>query len=123
MCPARLYIVDEHDSVRSALADRLSRATGFTVLGHSGDANQVLEDIQAQEPDVVLLEVKRSDGMGLEIMRQISELSDPPCLVVLTSYPTEWEEEAAIRAGATSYLLKDLDTEELIRYISELCSK
>lgn len=122
MCPG-LYIVDEHDSVRSALADRLNRATGLTVLGHSGDANQVLQDIQAQGPDVVLLEVKRRDGLGLEILRQISELSDPPCLVVLTSYPTEWEEEAAVRAGATSYLLKDLDTEELIRYISELCAK
>ncbi|MFX0143978.1 MAG: response regulator transcription factor [Candidatus Hodarchaeota archaeon] len=122
MCPG-LYIVDEHDSVRSALADRLNRATGLTVLGHSGDANQVLQDIQAEGPDVVLLEVKRRDGLGLEILRQISELSDPPCLVVLTSYPTEWEEEAAIRAGATSYLLKDLDTEELIRYISELCAK
>ena len=123
MCPARLYIVDEHDSVRSALADRLSRASELTVLGHSGDANQVLEDIQAEEPDVVLVEVKRSDGMGLEIVRQISGLSDPPCLIVLTSYPSEWEEEAANRAGATSYMLKDLDTEELIRYISEICAK
>ena len=123
MCPARLYIVDEHDSVRSALADRLSSASELTVLGHSGDANQVLEDIQAEEPDVVLVEVKRSDGMGLEIVRQISGLSDPPCLIVLTSYPSEWEEEAANRAGATSYMLKDLDTEELIRYISEICAK
>ena len=123
MCPARLYIVDEHDSVRSALADRLSRASELTVLGHSGDANQVLEDIQAEEPDVVLVEVKRSDGMGLEIVRQISGLSDPPCLIVLTSYPSVWEEEAANRAGATSYMLKDLDTEELIRYISEICAK
>jgi DNA-binding NarL/FixJ family response regulator len=123
MCPARLYIVDEHDSVRSALADRLNRASGLTVLGHSGDANQVLSDIQAEEPDVVLVEVKRSDGMGLEIVRQISELADPPCLVVLTSYPSEWEEEAAVRAGAASYLLKDLDTEELIRHLSEMCAK
>jgi DNA-binding NarL/FixJ family response regulator len=121
MCPARLYIVDEHDSVRSALADRLNRASELTVIGHSGDANQVLEDIQAEAPDVVLVEVKRRDGMGLEIVRQISELSDPPCLVVLTSYPTEWEEEAAVRAGATSYMLKDLDSEELIRHLSEIC--
>ncbi|HEY48033.1 MAG: hypothetical protein AMJ88_03595 [Anaerolineae bacterium SM23_ 63] len=123
MCPARLYIVDEHDSVRSALADRLNRASGLTVLGHSGDANQVLQDIQAEQPDVVLVEVKRSDGMGLEIVRQISELPDPPHLIVLTSYPSEWEEEAAVRAGAASYLLKGLDTEELIRSISEISAQ
>jgi DNA-binding NarL/FixJ family response regulator len=83
----------------------------------------VLQDIQAEGPDVVLVEVKRRNGLGLEIVRQISELSDPPHLVVLTSYPTEWEEEAAVRAGATSYLLKDLDTEELIRHISEISAK
>jgi DNA-binding NarL/FixJ family response regulator len=123
MSPARLYIVDEHDSVRSALADRLNRASELIVLGHSGDAEQVLQDIQAEEPDVVLVEVKRSDGLGLEIVRQISELPDPPQLVILTSYPSEWEEEAASRAGATSYLLKDLDTGELIRYISEISAK
>ena len=120
MCPARLYIVGEHDSVRSALADRLNRASELIVLGHSGDAKQVLQDIKIKEPDVVLVEVKRSDGMGLEIVRQIAALPDPPQLVILTSYPSEWEEEAATRAGATSYLLKDLDTEELIRHISQM---
>ena len=120
MCPARIYIIDEHDSVRSALADRLDQAVGLNVLGHSGDAGQVLNDIREDEPDVVLIEIKRSDGLGLEIMRQIAALSKPPQLIVLTSYPTEWEEKAANRAGATSYLLKDIDSEELIRRISEM---
>jgi len=120
VCPARIYIIDEHDSVRSALADRLDQAAGLTVLGHSGDAGQVLNDIREDEPDVVLVEVKRSDGLGLEIMRQIAALSKPPQLVVLTSYPTEWEEKAANRAGATSYLLKDIDSKELIRRISAM---
>jgi DNA-binding NarL/FixJ family response regulator len=123
MCPARLYIVDEHDSVRSALADRLNRASELIVLGHSGDAKQVLKDIRAGEPDVVLVEVKRSDGLGLEIVRQIAALPEAPHLVILTSYPTEWEEQAANRAGAKSYLLKDLDTEELIRHITEMAAQ
>ena len=120
MCSARIYIIDEHDSVRAALADRLDQAAGLTVLGHSGDAGQVLNDIRKDEPDVVLVEVKRSDGLGLEIMRQIAALPKPPQLVVLTTYPTEWEEKAANRAGATSYLLKDIDSQELIRRISEM---
>lgn len=120
MCPARIYIIDENDSVRSALADRLDQAANLTVLGHSGDAGQVLNDIREDEPDVVLVEVKRSDGLGLEIMRQIAALPQPPQLIVLTSYPTEWEEKAANRAGAASYLLKDIDSKELIRRISEM---
>ena len=123
MCLARVYIIDEHDSVRSALADRLDQAVGLTILGHSGDAGKGLHDIREEEPDVVLVEVKRSDGLGLEIMRQIAALPKPPQLVVLTSYSSEWEEKAASRAGATSYLLKDIDSEELIRRISEMAER
>jgi len=118
--PARLYIIDEHDTVRSALADRLDQAANLTVVGRAGDAELVMRDIRSDKPDVVLVEVKRSDGLGLEIVRQIAAMPTPPQLVVLTSYPTEWEEEAARRAGANSYLLKDIDSEELIRRISEL---
>ena len=72
MCPARLYIADEHESVRSALAERLDRASDLIVIGQSGDANETLREIQRDKPDVVLVEVKRSDGLGLEIVRQFS---------------------------------------------------
>jgi DNA-binding NarL/FixJ family response regulator len=119
---ARVYIVDQHDSVRLALADRLSRAPGIKVLGHSGSADEALSDIRRGQPDVVLIEVKRSDGLGLEILRQAAEIPNPPKLLVLTSYPSEWEAQAAMRAGAHSYLLKDLDPEELIRQISEFAA-
>lgn len=120
MKAARLYIVDEHDTVRSALAQRLNRAGRLSVIGHSGDAEMVLSDIREKKPDVVLVEVKRSDGLGFELMRQIANMPDPPRLAVLTSYPSTWEQEAAGRAGASSYLLKDIDSEELIRKIDVL---
>jgi CheY-like chemotaxis protein len=80
----------------------------------------MLRDIRKEKPDVVLVEVKRSDGLGLEILRQISNLPKPPCLIVLTSYASDWEEEAANRAGAVAYLLKDIATGELIHYITQL---
>jgi len=66
------------------------------------------------------MEVKRSDGMGLEILRQLSTLTKAPRIIVLTSYPSLWERQAASRAGAFSYLLKDIETEELIHNITEL---
>jgi DNA-binding NarL/FixJ family response regulator len=116
--PVKLYIVDEHESVRSALADRLGRADDVIVLGHSSEIEQVFTDIQVGKPDIVLVEVKRTDGLGLEIVRQLASLPNPPQLAVLTSYPTDWEEKAAVRAGADAYLLKDIDSEELIRHIS-----
>lgn len=118
----RVYIVDDHDPVRLALADRLTRAAQIRVLGHSGHAEEALTEIRRTQPDVVLLEVKRSDGLGLEVLRQVAEMPNPPKVLVLTSYPSEWEAQAATRAGAYSYLLKDIDPEELIRNIAEFAA-
>jgi two-component system response regulator DevR len=116
----RVYIIEEHHSVRLALADRLSHSADLQVIGHTGSADEVLRDVRRICPDIVLMEVKRSDGMGLEILRQLSTLAKPPRLVVLTSYPSFWERQAASRAGAASYLLKDIETEELIQHITDL---
>jgi DNA-binding NarL/FixJ family response regulator len=113
----RLYIVDEHAPVRRALADRLSRAGSVMVVGDSSAPTEAMEAIQAGGIDIVLLEIKRSDGLGLELVRQISAPPDAPKVIVLTTYPTDWEEAAAKRAGAAAYLLKDLDAKELIRQI------
>lgn len=122
MSEARLYIVDEHVKVRSALAERLNQAANLHVIGHAGDVEDVMQDVGEKKPDIVLLEVKRKDGMGLEILRAIVSMDCSPRLAVLTSYPTKWEEDAALRAGAICYMMKDIDSEELIRMI-ERCAK
>ncbi len=123
MPATRLFIVDEHASVRSALAERLERADDCTVVGHTGEANQVINEVRTSQPDVVLLEVKRRDGLGLELLRQLAAMVPAPRLIVLTSYPSAWEEQAACRAGASQYLLKDIEPEELICTISDLVSE
>lgn len=120
MNAAKLYIVDEHPGVRAALVERLGRAANLVVIGHGGDVDTVMTEIRSGKPDIVLLEVKRKDGMGLEILRQIAALPRAPRMAVLTSYPTRWEEQAAIRAGADCYLLKEIDSEELIKTIASL---
>lgn len=117
MSAARIFIVDERPAVRLALVDRLSQAPGIEVIGHTGDALEVATRVAEARPDVVLVEVKRSDGMGLEIIRQVTSLENAPRALVLTSYVSEWEHEAARRAGASGYLLKEIDSEELIRQI------
>ncbi len=115
--PPRIYIIDERESVRRALADRLARTMSVAVVGESGEASQALRAALDAEVDIVLVEIKRGDGMGLELVRQLSAVPEPPRVVVLTSYPTEWEEAAAKRAGASAYLLKDIHTEELLQHI------
>ena len=120
MCSSRVYIIDEHEAVRSVLAERLDKAGQLVVVGHAGDANQALAELRHAKPDVVLIEVKRSDGLGLELVRQVAGFATAPIVAVLTSYPSNWEEQAASRAGASLYMLKKIDTEELIRCITSL---
>ena len=119
MDPSAVYIIEENDTVRSALVERLSQAPTIEVVGHSGRIELVIEEIPQLRPDVVLLEVKRSDGMGLEILRRLKELQTPPRIVILTSYPAEWEEQSAVRSGADAYVVKDIDTDELLRIIHD----
>lgn len=114
----RVYIVDEHSAVREALAERLERAASLDVIGHCDRAEEAVLAVGSNHANVVLVETKRSDGMGLEILRQISAMSHAPLVLVLTSYPSQWEKDAARRAGAKGYLLKDIDTDELIRHIN-----
>ena len=120
MTSATIYIVDEHESVCSALAERLGHATDVQVIGHSGVPEIVVSEVREAKPSIILLEVKRKDVMGLELLRQLAMLPHAPRLAVLTSYPTIWEEEAAARAGAEVYLLKDIDSEDLIDQIAKL---
>lgn len=120
MSAASVYIVEERPQVRTALATRLGKSSKIKVTGHSGEAQTALEEIGAGKPDAILLEVKRTDGMGLEILRRLADLPDRPKIIVLTSYPASWEQQSAERTGADAYVLKDIESEELIRLILEL---
>lgn len=117
MTPARLLIIDDHDAVREALQARLSVATGLEVIGCTGCWEAGLQEAISKRPDVVLLETKRTDGQGLEALRCLSERCLSTNVVVLTSYPDADEQEVALQAGAARYLLKDIDTPQLVREI------
>lgn len=117
--PIRIYIVDEHERVRRALADRLGRTGAVRVVGATRDPREALAGAQAGQADVYLVEVKRSDGLGLELVRQLTQLPEAPRVLVLTTYATEWEEAAARRAGAGAYLMKDLDPDQLLAWIRQ----
>lgn len=115
--PIKIAIIDDHDDVREALAARLCAVANFVVVGQTGNAEEGLLNISACHPDVVLVETKRTDGRGLEIVNWIANRSQGPRVIVLTSYPSEWEKWAAYRAGAARYLLKEIGSPDLIHEI------
>ena len=113
----RLLIIDEHRAVRQALVSRLQQTGKLEVVGSTGSAKEGLLQVEALRPNIVLLETKRSDGTGLETCRRIARNHPPTAVIVLTSYDDEDERQAAYMAGATRYLLKDIDSTQLVSEI------
>src|SRR3990170_3266757 len=87
----RLYMSDERGPVRRALAERLSRVGSVTVVGDAAEPAQAIEAIRTDPIDIVLIEIKRSDGLGLELVRQIT--APPPRSLCGTS----WRRRARLR--------------------------
>lgn len=114
--PVRLLIVDDHSEVRHALVVRLNSAPDMAVVGEIADAEEALQQAETLCPDVVLMETKRADGRGLELISRLTHFPGVK-VIVLTSYLSEWEQWAAFRAGALRYLLKDIDTGQLLEQI------
>jgi len=114
MGPTRLLIIDEHRAVRQALVSRLQQTGKLQVVGSTGSTEEGLLQVEALRPNIVLLETKRSDGAGLETCRRIARSHPKTVVIVLTSYDDEDERQAAYMAGATRYLLKDIDSTQLV---------
>ena len=117
MTPTRLLIIDDHDVVREALEARLRTTVRVEIVGCTGCWRTGLRDAVRLNPDVVLLETKRSDGQGLEALHHLAKECPNTSIVVLTSYPDAEEQTEARRIGVKRYLLKDIDTSQLVHEI------
>lgn len=117
MTPTRLLIIDDHDAVREALETRLRAASEVKIVGCTGCWKTGLQEAMRLKPAVVLLELKRSDKQGLDALRALTRECPRTSVVVLTSYPDAAEQAEALRLGAVRYLLKEIDTPQLVREI------
>ena len=112
--PLTLLVVDDHEVVRQGLVALLDRRAGFQVVAEAGTAAEALEQARRFQPDLVVMDVRLPDGSGVEACRDIrSELPDTR-VVMLTSYPDEDAVLAAIVAGASGYLLKQVRARDLV---------
>jgi DNA-binding NarL/FixJ family response regulator len=119
----KLLIIDDRETVRQALEARLSHAPEIELVGSTGSSEQGVQAALELKPDIVLLEIKMADGKGLDTCRQITQTNPSTAVIILTSYVDEDERQAAFQAGASSYVLKDIDSQRLISAIETLCHR
>lgn len=104
----RVFILDDHELVRRGLVDLMSTTDDLVVVGEASTAAEALERIPATRPDVALLDGRLPDGSGIDVCREMrSQRADLHCLI-LTSYDDDEALFAAVMAGASGYLLKQI---------------
>ena len=116
----RVFIIDEHTRARRMLARRLSSLPGLEVVGTTCDGARGLRQIEELQPDVVLLDTKMKQADGLDICRRACANANGGKVAILTSYIDPEERRLAYQAGVHGYLLKEVDTPNLARWISLL---
>jgi two-component system response regulator DevR len=110
----RLLIVDDHEVVRGGLVALLERRPAFTVVAQVGTVAEAIEAARRYRPDLVIMDIRLPDGSGIEATREIRAENPAIRVIMLTSYPDEEAVFAAIVAGASGYLLKQIRGRDLI---------
>ncbi|HUZ21311.1 MAG TPA: response regulator transcription factor [Acidimicrobiales bacterium] len=104
----RVFLLDDHEVVRAGLRGLLEGEDDLEVVGEASTAAEALLRVPLERPDVAVLDVRLPDGDGVEVCRELrSRMPELRCLM-LTSFADDEALAAAIMAGASGYLLKDL---------------
>jgi DNA-binding NarL/FixJ family response regulator len=113
--PIRVLVVDDQELVRSGFCVILDAAEGITVVGEAANGQAAVSAVAAQEPDVVLMDIRMPGMDGLEATRLITGGSSAaPKVVILTTFDLDDYVYEALRAGASGFLLKDSPRHDLI---------
>jgi NarL family two-component system response regulator LiaR len=108
-----VLVVDDHEVVRLGLRGYLDALPGFAVVGEAESGEAAIRLAAEHIPDVVLMDLVMPGMDGVEATRRVKNTSPRTQIVVLTSYHQDEHIFPALKAGATSYILKDIKMDEL----------
>ena len=113
----RVLLVDDHAVVRSGLGAVLMANEGLELVGEAGNGEEAVRACQRLKPDVVLMDLMMPVMDGVTATREIHEKCPGSRVIALTSFKEKEYVEGALKAGALSYLLKNVSAEELVTAI------
>jgi len=120
--PIRVFVVDDHEVVREGLVRMLSRLPDIEIVGTAGSGEEAIEKVPYLAPNVVLLDLRLPGVQGLEVLRTLMTLTDPPRVLVLTVHDDEDLVLGASRLGAMGYVLKNTSRSELATAIRRVAA-
>ncbi|WP_405877743.1 response regulator transcription factor [Streptomyces sp. NBC_01136] len=112
--PIRVFLLDDHEVVRRGVHDLLNDEPDITVVGEAANVEQALVRVPALRPQVAVLDVRLPDGDGVTVCRELrSRMPELACLM-LTSFDDEEALLDSIMAGASGYVLKQIQGSDLV---------
>lgn len=115
--PIRVMLVDDHDMVRSGLEVMLETSDDLILVGEANTGQKAIDICGTAQPDVILMDLVMPGVDGIEATRQILAAHPGVKVVALTSFKENELVQAALEAGAISYLLKNVSIQELVEAI------
>ncbi|HEX7104235.1 MAG TPA: response regulator transcription factor, partial [Nitrolancea sp.] len=114
----RVFLVDDQALVRAGFAMVISAQDDMRVVGEAGDGAEALVRLDTTPADVVLVDIRMPRMDGVETTRQLLSRPEPtPKVIVLTTFDLDEYAFAALRAGASGFLLKDASPDDLLSAI------
>lgn len=110
----RVFLVDDHEIVRRGVADLINAESDLEVVGEASTVRQALGRVAATRPDVAVLDVRLPDGSGIDLCRDIRSANPDVRCLMLTAYDDDEASRAAVLAGASGYVLKDIRGQGLL---------
>ena len=113
----RILTVDDHQLLREGIAAVLESQEDMAVVGEASTGREAIESFRRHRPDVTLMDLRMPDMSGIEAITAIRGEFPNARIIVLTTYTGDAQAAAALKAGASGYLLKNLVRKELIETI------
>ncbi|MEJ2262639.1 MAG: response regulator transcription factor [Anaerolineales bacterium] len=118
--PIRVLVVDDHPIVVKGTRALLEEFDDIEVVGDAQNGLVAIEENKKLQPDVILMDLIMPEMDGIEAIRSITEEQPNAKILVLTSFITDDKVFPAIKAGALGYLLKDSESDDLIKAIRQV---
>jgi DNA-binding NarL/FixJ family response regulator len=121
-CLIRIILVDDQELVRAGFRMVLDAQPDMQVVGEAGDGIAAIDLARRLHADVMIMDARMPRLDGVEATRQIRQAGDLPRVLMLTTFDLDKYAFAALKAGASGFLLKDVPPEELLFAIRAVCS-
>ncbi|MGI9607809.1 MAG: response regulator [Acidimicrobiales bacterium] len=113
----QVVIVDDQPLLRAGFAMILEPETDIALVGEATDGAEAIEVVGRLSPHVVLMDIRMPRVDGIEATRRITSSTDAPAVLILTTFDLDEYVFAALRAGASGFLLKDAPADDLVAAI------